>query len=150
MEDDNIKLKLEGQGVSVEKEIDKEQLVKIMSLIFSSNTADNIHGKESKKEDKSEKRLTSIGEFINSVDANKNSERIAAITLYHADILDKSSTEKEDISSWFTKAGLSAPKNLPRDIKAAIKEDLIAELHDKKDVYYITNTGRDKLEIKES
>jgi hypothetical protein len=145
-----INLKLDGQGISVEKEIDEEQLVEIMSLIFSSNTVDSTNGKKSKKEKKSETRLTSISEFISSVDVNKNSERIAAIVLYHADILDESSIEKEDIPSWFTKAGLSAPKNLPRDIKTAIKENLIAEVHDKKGVYYITNTGKDKLKIKEN
>lgn len=150
MNSEKISLSIDGQGINVKKDIDKQKFVKIMSIIFSDQPKVNFdEGNENKEEERSE-RLTSISEFMNDLDARTNFNKIAAIAMYHEDILDNSSINKDIIPRWFSKAGLSVPKNLPRDIKTAIKKDLIAEVHNEKHEYYITNTGRKKLKVAEN
>jgi hypothetical protein len=82
----------------------------------------------------------SLGEYLHSVGAKKNPQRILAIAAYLRD-LGQDRVSKAEIKSRFPEAGEKVPGNYPRDFTNAIKNRWLAQAPDKKDSYYVTRTG---------
>ena len=86
-----------------------------------------------------------IGEFLADLNIDNNADRIAAIALYLKEQLDQPLISRDELPSWFQRAGETIPKNLVRDLTTAIKQKVVAEDHTSAGHYYITGTGEKKL-----
>lgn len=152
---------IEGEGTRIERRIDQHQLLRVLSVVLgtggggvaesgalggasgpspsagsASATAVSARGRQGDQ---------TIGEFLSGCNAGSNAERIAGIAMYLQEYLGDESVSKDALPTWFRKAGLPIPKNLPRDLAAAVKKNLIAEEHDQDGLYYVTGTGKHHL-----
>lgn len=152
-------IEISGNGLTFERQISEEKVVQILGILLGSGvdvgvspskTGSATAGQETYTADAGDtgpdgEPSQSIAEFMNDVGASNNYERLAAITLYNRDILEKDRVHREEFPSWFEKAGRSAPSNLPRDIKNAQGKGLIAESHGEDDCYYPTKKAEKRL-----
>lgn len=149
-------VEIEGPGMSVVRQTDGATVAGVVRLLFA---GENGNGLESMLVDKAtadngraagegppaEEPQISIGEFLDQVGASNNFQRIAAIALYHREHLGEQFVAQRDLPGWFERAGRSAPKNLSRDVREAIKRRLIAERTEEDGQLFVTGTGEEQL-----
>lgn len=153
-------LTLEGDGVSIKKSIDADTGRRIVNLVLggfasgvsmptlsSHNTTPidstksrNESSGSSTKQDKS--TPISVREFINSVNATNNAEKIVAFGMFLGEEMGKNTFTYEDVKNCFPKAAEKMPANFGRDFRAAIEKGLICEDHNSTGQYYVTKTGQ--------
>jgi len=144
------KVKIEGDGLTFEREISKEIGEKILILILSgadqSVTIPKHIGVSSSQDDKSTPRKHSFDisprEFLDEHNAKRNPDMITALGLYLHEHNQQQSFTKEDILNAFESAAEPAPKNFSRDLKWAIKIGWVAEKREMKDNFYVTSSGK--------
>lgn len=157
MPDKEFKLRIEGPGVDVSQDLNRKQVLQVLSIAFGDGSEPEINNQNLAEEHsggdkggnldegKASSANVSIGEFMADLQVNSNTDRIAAVALYSRDQLSTPQITKDDIPDWFKKAGEAAPKNLPRDLSNAVKRRLIAEDHTDSGHYYVTATGERTL-----
>ena len=92
-----------------------------------------------------DERLT-VGEYIESVGARKNPEKIVAIGRYLRDRRDQPEFTRDDLRLMFREAHEALPGNLGRDVATTLSQRWIAEESGRKGRYYVTKTGNDALD----
>jgi hypothetical protein len=153
-------IRIEGDGLTLEREVSEAKVAKILGILLNSGVVDEAisesaveSGATEHQSDPEGKSATdtdgqpskSIAEFMNTVGAGNNYERLAAIALYHREVLGRGTVHRDEFPTWFERAGRSAPSNLTRDLKNAVKENLIAESTEEDNRYYPTNDAEQKL-----
>lgn len=82
-----------------------------------------------------------ISEFLAELHTPGYAEKIAGIILFGREQLDRNRTAIADLAHWFQQAGQSPPRNLPRDVRTAVRKKLISEDTTHEGEYFITQTG---------
>ena len=151
------KITIEGPGISVTREVEEKTAFSILSIALGNKSGSGLTEQEAsisetntgdEKSTPSSETTTndvSIGEFMADLKIGNNVERIAAVALYLKDVQGSNRMKKDEVTDWFQKAGLVAPKNLPRDIQSAVKKRLIAEDNNDSERYFVTQTGERTL-----
>ncbi|NIM11659.1 MAG: hypothetical protein GTO45_06165 [Candidatus Aminicenantes bacterium] len=159
-ESEAYKVKIEGLGITLEKEVPKEIGDKVLVLIITGNSNDisvrtstsfggpleqSIIQSDENNTKLIEKPKKSIREFLVESKAKRAIEKITAIGVFLDKHKNKKNFTKEKIKKSFQEASEKVTTNLPRDIKATIGAGWIAELDEEKGHYYVTNTGNEAV-----
>lgn len=160
MSENTFKVSIKGPGMDVEKDVSEDKALQVLSVAFSASPqAPDAHvprtepekstPTDTKRDVQPKQSALAIGEFMSELKIDNNPERIAAIALYLKEQLDQQFITRDELPGWFQKAGEAAPKNITRDVAAAVKQRVIAEDHNNSGQYYVTGTGEKKLKSQE-
>jgi len=158
-------IKIEGNGLSLDREVAKEIGDKIVVLVLTGGqhsyqpTTQHPNNQQPLVQPNSqplspaetpiqENQNLSLREFLDSCQAKRNPDKIAAIGYYNKTYLNQDVFTRDDIIAGFESAAELVPKNPSRDIKWTLKSGWIAPKVGAKDKYYITNTGTQAVEGK--
>lgn len=157
-------VKIEGNGLSLNREVSKEIGDKIVVLVLTGDygplqsltqrNQSTANPSQPTSQPASQDTLIqndqgpSLREFLDSCQAKRNPDKITAIGYYNKTYLNSDVFTKDDIISGFESAAEVPPKNPSRDIKWTLKSGWIAIKVGTKDNYYVTNTGKQAVEGK--
>lgn len=144
-------VKLDGPGLSLEKEVSEELANRITLLVLSdgkselrSPSGNGGSADPGGSETKIALGNKSVGEYLLASSAKKIPQQMTVIGHYILAKLNKQHFSLEELRKGFSDAKESPPRNPHRDINIAIKRGWIA-LGDK-DSYYVTGTGMKAIE----
>lgn len=138
--EDLFSLTLRGDGISIEKEIDKQTALAVVAAVMG-ETVSPANVQPAREASRANGGVAmSIGEFLTETTAETSKERIVAIGLYLREHKDQDTFTKDDVSSGFRSAHEPLPKNLSRDFSNTIKVRWIAQA-DESGRYYVTSIG---------
>lgn len=143
---------ISGPGLEMAKDVNQAVAFKVVGVLMGVAPAGQMDGqteRELEAEDPGadidhDEELT-IGEFLAKLKVSNNAERIAGIALYMNEVRGERLVAKESIPGLFQRAGEAPPKNVSRDLKAAVSKKLISEDHAKNGHYFVTTTGKNLL-----
>ena len=152
-------VKVEGPGVNIERKVPSGFAKKVILALLDENSSllDSSPGdQETQKITPEAKQSTSaeenpelsIREFFDKHKPKRNVDKIATIALYLREHQEKDRFSKEDIPYWFEKAAEPVPKNIPRDIKWAVKNGWVSATNGDNELYYLTTTGAEAVQEK--
>jgi hypothetical protein len=132
---------------SARKQIDQTAALAILRVALgdmnvSAGTIEPSKGAETPQ--KQHTRL-SLREYLDSVDARSNPEKIAAFGSYLRDHAGQEDFTRDDIKPSFRSAGETLPANLPRDFGSAAQNGWIAEDPAKAGRFYVTRKGEEAV-----
>jgi hypothetical protein len=150
-----FKLRLEGDGISVNKIINEEMARRIFNIIlgtpFGPNYADSsrINSAIKNTSDTSSVRLStppsSLREHLDESQAKTNPEKILAIAAYLLDQANSDTFGQDEIKNQFPNAREKPPANYSRDFRWVQSNGWISEHHQQPGRFYITKTGQKAL-----
>jgi hypothetical protein len=144
------RVKLEGDGLVLEREVTKEVGQRIAVLVLT-GAADDAQMSARRTLMDQGSRLEgqaanlSLREFILKHEPKRSPDKIAAIGVYLSDHSKKDSFGREDLEEAFQAAGEAMPGNLARDVKWAVRTGWIAPKPGTKNRFYVTNSGREAV-----
>jgi hypothetical protein len=139
--DEDFALTLLGDGISIEKKVNKQVAMAVVAAVLSGGAATAPVERVQADDGPSAKPALSPREFLAECRASTNAEQITALGHYICEYEAKDNFSKDDIKEGFRRAHEAIPKNLPRDVSTAIKSGLVHEAPGKAGRYYVTNTG---------
>jgi len=146
------KVKIEGEGLTFEREVSKEIGDRILMLILSgTNPPPALHSVETSSTSKEIHSMNghdsdlSIREFLDTHNAKRNPDIITAVGVFLNIHENMQFFSREDVLNAFEAAAEPAPKNFSRDLKWAIKVGWVAEKRDTPDAYYVTSSGKNAV-----
>ena len=155
MTDTEYSIKLTGP-VNIDRKVSKELGDRVAMLIISDGKA-NIDADTDTKVPKdagggashgatkpATVGKTSLREYINSHNAKKIPQQIAAIGSYYQSKNGAETFSREELENGFQAGKVPTPRNIARDIATTISRGWIAEA-DEDDHYYVTETGETAL-----
>jgi len=83
----------------------------------------------------------SLREYLDKIGASKKPDQITTIAHYICDYERQDDFSRDDIRSRFLTARESPPGNFGRDFAVALKNGWIAEVHGKRNRFYVTAKG---------
>ncbi|QQS69899.1 hypothetical protein IPP75_02055 [Candidatus Saccharibacteria bacterium] len=149
-----VQITIDGEGLSYTSNINIIQAAKIIGFL---NTEEPLGAADSYQntphqgatnfiDPPKNKVVSSPREAIIHARARTNAQKILVLGAY---IVERDGAEEfasTELKNLFIKAGESAPRNLSRDLKYAIKSGYITESMSGSDMYIVTNTGYNVLE----
>src|SRR5262245_9402684 len=126
---DPFRVTLHGPGVQVDKQVEQAAALAILRVALGDmnvNGATTESPKGAETLEKQRPRL-SLREYLDSVDASSNPEKITAFGSYLRDHMGQEDFTRDDIKASFRSAGESLPANIPRDFGSAAQNGWIAE-----------------------
>jgi hypothetical protein len=139
--DEDFALKLVGDGISIEKKVNKQIAMAIFNAVLSGGAAAEVVERVEADDRPRAKPALSPGEFLTASRATTNAEQITALGHYMCDHEAKDDFSNDDIRESFRRAREGIPKNIPRDVGTAIKSGWLHEAPGKSGRYYLTNAG---------
>jgi hypothetical protein len=140
-ESEVFKLKLDGPGIAVTKEIDREVALNVLKVLLGGNNA----GASTDDSPAAHIAPLSLREFLDSVGAKKKVAQIVAISAFLHDVLKQKDVGRDEIKMKFAEAAEPMPANFPRDFAKTLKAGWLAPTHGNKDRFYVTQSGRSAL-----
>ncbi len=146
-------IKISGPGIELEREVPREVGDQIVVLALTGTSpllgetkglpaTTGSPGREfAAKATGPATTPVSIREFLLGVSARRNPDKITAIGRYIKLYCGQDSFTEDDLIDMFSAAAEPFPKNLPRDIKWAVRAGWIAQHPGEGGRYYITNQG---------
>lgn len=152
-EEANVKLSLEGGGLSYANSItilQAAEIVRIASLkpgelLERSASAPS----PSTRQQKNSVAEISLPEALKLGNPSTSAETIAVIATWIMDTESAEAVTRADVAARYRDARLSPPANLPRDFSQAIRKGFLAPVRGSNDLFYVTQTGRALLNGKE-
>lgn len=142
---DKFKLKLEGLGLSMEKDVEADVAAAIVSLVMGGAAPLSGARETSSHASSSEaQRKVSLREFLTEVSPSTNNEKITTIGVYLHDYKSKNDFDKDDIEAGFRSAREPLPSNLTRDISRTVGAGWL-DAAEENGRFYVTNTGSKKV-----
>src|SRR5258708_6781107 len=138
-QDNKFKLTITGAGISIEKDIDENQLAKILPLAVSSSINHNIIPQVS---DSLSEPTLSVREYLDAKNPKTYSQKVLVVASYLKDILKKDKFTVEDVKTQFERAAEKITKNFLRDFKSTLQAGWIAESYETKGTYFLTSKGQ--------
>jgi hypothetical protein len=137
-------LRLIGEGINVERQIDHRAALQVLQVLMAGG--DPIATGPSSVGVKSDARLAngvtlSLREYLDKIGASKKPDQITTIAHYISHHEGQEDFGRDDIRSRFSTAREPLPANFARDFGAALKSGWIAEVHGKKNRFYVTAKG---------
>lgn len=146
--DDEFALKLMGEGISIDKKVNRQIAIAVFAAVFGGSAA-AVQAEAVEADDRLRaKPALSPREFLTESGASNNAEKITALGHYMCGYEKKENFSKVDIREGLRRAHEKVPKNLPRDVGTAIESGWIHEAHGKAGTYYVTNTGMQLVKSK--
>ncbi|MDP2816518.1 MAG: hypothetical protein Q8O19_07550 [Rectinemataceae bacterium] len=142
-----FRVKLEGPGVAVDKEISQEVAVAIMQVALGGGLPPSGGGdaaRDARGAQKNGPRL-SLREFLESASARSIPEMMTCFAAYLRDHGGQEEFSREDIKACFKQAGETLPGNFPRDFQKAIHNGWVAEERAGSGRYYLTRKGDEAI-----
>lgn len=148
---------IRGENLSFKEKATGQQLLDILSVLLGGEASETtVKGSaaaameqagtsDSGSSTTSGAPRKSIAEFLDEVAASTNYDRIAAFCLYAREYLDRETVSQDALPRFFERAGRPVPKNLPRDVKKAVKRGLVSRSHEDGDALYVTASGEEML-----
>jgi hypothetical protein len=140
-----FRLSLEGDGISVKKDITEVMALQVLSVVLGGSEQPVL------------KRSPSIGptaapsagqrslrEFMDEVEARRNPEKIVAIGQFIVEQTGQDTFTREEVKGKFRSAGERTPANFSRDFAVVMAAGWIAEDPGSGE-FYVTNRGREAL-----
>jgi hypothetical protein len=149
MASEMYRVKLEGEGLVLEREVTKDVGQRIAVLVLTG--AGDTQGLPRRGAIDQVAQLEghsanlSLREFILKHEPKRSPDKIVAIGVYLSDHAHKDSFAREDLEEAFQAAGEAMPGNLFRDVKWAVRTGWIAPKPGAKNRYYVTNSGREAV-----
>lgn len=136
------KLALEGNGVTINKEIPESIALQIISLAMGGQpnrvtTVKPISGSLAM----GGAARTSVREFMSQVGAKRNPDKIVAIGAYLMQELGRETFTRKDVKEQFMNAREPVPGNYTRDFDWAVSNGWLAPTPGSIKDYYVTNSG---------
>lgn len=145
-----VKVQLVGDGLNYESEANLVQAAKIIGFLNTNEVLSDATVRPAVNagfiDSPQVAQLSSPREAILSADAKTNTQKILVLGAY---IVQRDNTDEfaaTELKTLFIKAGESAPRNLSRDIREAVKAGYITESLNSSDSFIVTNTGYKTLE----
>lgn len=164
---DKFKLTLEGEGLSLDREIDSITALAVMNIVMgrkeSSAPASLVEQgapptaipsvvegagppkAETHQYDMQDKPI-SLREFVIRLQPKTNAQRILSIAQFLSEHQGLSRFKRDDIKPKFPSIGEPLPKNYSRDFQTALDKGWIAEDHGEKGSFYVTRTGETQIQ----
>jgi hypothetical protein len=137
-------LRLSGEGINLEQEVDQHVALQVVQVVMGGGapivTSSSILGSKVNLSSADGVSL-SLREYLDKIGASKKPEQITTIAHYICDHEKQGDFSREDVQSKFLSAREPPPGNFGRDFAAALKSGWIAEVHGKKNRFYVTAKG---------
>jgi hypothetical protein len=135
-------LRLSGEGLSIEQQIEQRVALQVVQVVMGGGAPTITPQNAGIPESRSSDGVTlSLREYLDKIGASKKPEQIATIAHYVCEIEGQPDFGRDDIRSRFITAREPPPGNFGRDFALALKNGWIAEVHGKKNRYYVTAKG---------
>ena len=136
-------LRLSGDGINIEQQIEQRLALQVVQVVMGGgSTFVAPVPAPTKSEVRNPDTVSlSLREYLDKIGASKKPEQITTIAHYVCEIEGQSDFSRDDIRSRFITAREPPPGNFGRDFALALKNGWIAELHGKKNRYYVTAKG---------
>lgn len=139
-------LRLSGDGINIEQQIEQRVALQVVQVVMGGGAPASTSQKVEARLASSEGVSLSLREYLDKIGASKKPEQITTIAQYVCEIEGQGDFSREDIRSRFITAREPPPGNFGRDFAAALKNGWIAEVHGKKNRYYVTAKGAQAIE----
>lgn len=146
--DDLFALKLVGDGLSLDRKINREVAMAVFAAVMSGGNATALAAKPATANAAPVRAAISPREFLNDVKPTNNAELITAIGHYLCHHENRESFSNSDIKEGLRRAHEVIPKNVSRDVSSTIKASWIEPAPGKSGQYYVTKTGIKLVETK--
>lgn len=136
-------LRLAGDGINIEQQIEQRVALQVVQVVMGGGVAAVASQTAGSKPDtrSSDGVSLSLREYLDKIGASKKPEQIATIAHYVCEIEGQADFSRDDIRSRFITAREPPPGNFGRDFVVALRNGWIAEVHGKKNRYYVTAKG---------
>lgn len=144
-------LKLEGQGISVSRNVGQDLARAILDIVMGGNVRARPGKTAPEPNDVREDRgrpSLSLHEFFENSQAKRNPDKIAVIGEYIIEHEGRHAFSRDELRGRFREAGEAVPANFPRDFGWALKNGWIAEDLENRGSYYVTKKGKEAIEEK--
>ena len=142
-------LRISGDGISVERKIDSRTLAAVVAVVVGKKRFDE---KESLSQHGAEvmtsvlqPRMT-LRQYLDDVKASRKSDQIVAIGHFISHFEGQPDFSRDEVRSRFSIAREPMPKNFSRDFNLAVKDGVIAEVHQTPGRFYVTKAGISAIE----
>jgi hypothetical protein len=144
-EEKMFSITLSGDGMSFDRKITQQVALQVMNVVLGTgfNQPGVAHTPLHRPVgDVPEASLPlSLREFLDKIGASKKPDQITTIAQYIIDHEKQEDFGREDIRSRFLTAREPLPGNFGRDFAVALKNGWLAEVHGKKNRFYVTTKG---------
>jgi hypothetical protein len=137
-------LRLSGEGINIEQQIDQRVALQVVQVVMGGGapTITSPSSAGSKADTRSGDGVSlSLREYLDKIGASKKPDQITTIAHYICDYEGQQDFSRDDIRSRFLTAREPPPANFGRDFAGALKNGWIAEVHGKKNRFYVTAKG---------
>ncbi|MCI4330267.1 MAG: hypothetical protein L3K19_00250 [Thermoplasmata archaeon] len=153
VEDPEFEVIIRGPGVSVERKVGRLTAQRAVVVILGDGTTELPPMSPSPTQlgpETIEGDSPSLREYWTRLRLDSNPAKIAAIGAHSRAYHRKPTFSRDDLRAAFVSAGEPMPRNLPRDIKKAVRAGYIAPSPGNDAGYYVTATGLALLRPSES
>lgn len=146
--DGAFKITVEGDGLSITREIDASALRRVLHVILGGNDVPEASpdGGAVGAQDSSSRPEVSLREYLTASGAKRHPDRIVAIGHYIEVHEGRAGFSRDDIKARFRSAGEAPPGNFPRDFAIALKSGWIAQDAKNPGQLYVTRSGQAAIE----
>jgi hypothetical protein len=139
-------LRLAGDGINIEQQVEQRVALQVVQVVMGGGLANAAPSAGGKTDGRlSDGVSLSLREHLDKIGASKKPEQILTIAHYVCEIEGQADFSRDDIRSRFITAREPPPGNFPRDFAVALKKGWIAEVHGKKNRYYVTAKGANAI-----
>jgi hypothetical protein len=138
------KLSLEGEGVTVEREVSADVAREIIAVVMSGIGRDRGPRAAPIAGSPRPTARVSVREFMDTARAKKNPQIVSAIGIYLTDHEGQERFTRGEVKQRFSDAGEPTPANISRDFALAKASGWIAE--NPRNEFYVTDSGRRAVE----
>ncbi len=157
------KVKIEGPGLNLEKEVSAAVGEQVVVLLVTGQAVGggrhNMTGAQLGETGKRDGARIVVGpgqgdgspnmsirEYMNECLAQRIPDKIAAIGAFLRKHRGQQSFTRSDLEIMFEEAAEPIPRNMPRDIKWAVRVGWVAQKSGDKGVYYVTHPGMNAVQ----
>lgn len=134
-------LRLVGDGISIEQQIEQRMALQIVQVVMGGAPAVQQSAGTKSDPRAPEGVSLSLREHLDKIGASKKPDQITTIAQYVCEVEGQADFSRDDIRSRFITAREPLPGNFGRDFAVAERNGWIAEMHGKKNRYYVTAKG---------
>jgi hypothetical protein len=134
-------LRLSGDGINIEQQIEQRMALQIVQVVMGGGGPAPVLPGAATNARAAEGASLSLREYLDEIGAKKKSDQITTIAQFVCEIEGQGDFSREDIRSRFITAREPPPANFGRDFAVAEKNGWVAEVHGKKNRYYVTQKG---------
>jgi hypothetical protein len=140
-------LTLKGEGMSVERQIDEDTALDVLSLVMGGGGSPVARDATTMRAPATTRRngQLSLREYLDEVKATRNPDKILAIAKYATGATGKNTVTRDDVRARFKDAAEKVPGNYGRDFRWVVKNGWLAADADDKKEFYVTDTGNEAL-----